>query len=249
MDENLKDKVKEVITGNFTQEYLAMKGYNYDLLEKDNILSALNADKEDTVLDAGCGDGRLTLELANKVKEAYAVDFSGVAVKALSDKIKEKNITNVKVFPNDLTESLPEHFPLFDKALSVQVFQHIPTMELKQKALQNIFNKLKPGGKFIFFVFNGSRLMARIKREKRERISPDYGWKYYYFFTAKELLSMFEKTGFKNISVYGSHNFPGRVYTYPFYPAIRLLDKSISKTRLSRFLGIYLIAAGCKGQP
>ena len=77
------------------------------------------------------------------------------------------------------------------------------------------------------------------------------GGRYYRGFTPTEIESLFEKCGFRNVSVKGYVNFKGyhlvdRYAHYKlFYPVVKL-DSFLSTFEFSRFLGNYLICKGVK---
>ena len=58
----------------------------------------------DTVLDAGCGLGRLDIELAGHVSAITAVDIDECVTKALKRDIKDLGISNMLVHHGDVTE-------------------------------------------------------------------------------------------------------------------------------------------------
>ncbi|KYO66806.1 class I SAM-dependent methyltransferase [Thermovenabulum gondwanense] len=55
----------------------------------------------DTVLDIGCGTGRLSIELSKIVKQVYAIDISEEVINYLKEKCKKNNINNLYTFIGD----------------------------------------------------------------------------------------------------------------------------------------------------
>ena len=104
----------------YEQRYLLSKGYLFDWVEKMTVLNALNLQEEDVVLDIGCGTGRLSLEIAQRCRKVYGLDFSTESIAVLNKKINEKGITNIKTFVGDVSELLPIKEKI-DKIVSVQV--------------------------------------------------------------------------------------------------------------------------------
>ena len=78
----------------------------------------------------------------------------------------------------------------FDKAISIQVLWHIPTVEERQRALNEIYNYLKDGGSFIVSVGHDNlihQMFRFIKKLPRERIIKEGGGPgYLYFFKYTE---------------------------------------------------------------
>lgn len=109
------------------------------------VINALNIKKDNVILDAGCGVGRLTIKIAKQCKKVYGLDFSPKSIEVLREKLKEQDITNVKTFICDITEALPTKEAV-DKILSIQTIQHIPSDEERVIALKNLYNQLKEGG-------------------------------------------------------------------------------------------------------
>jgi len=97
------------------------------------------------VLDAGCGPGRLTLPLAERVGEhgsVLAVDLQEGMLSRLRARMQEHGITRVRTLQAALGGgTLPKR--AFDRALLVTVLGEIPD---RVAALQEIRDSLKPGG-------------------------------------------------------------------------------------------------------
>ena len=57
-----------------------------------------NVDTKDcnSLLDIGCGPGTISLAMASKLKEVYALDYSLGMLDCVKENCKEKNIQNVK---------------------------------------------------------------------------------------------------------------------------------------------------------
>lgn len=98
-----------------------------------------------TVLDAGCGPGRLTIPVAKKLESTgnvIAMDIQDGMLDKVKNKAQKLNINNIRYIHAGLGEN---KLPLaeFDRALLVTVLGEIPN---RKSALQEIFSSLKPGG-------------------------------------------------------------------------------------------------------
>lgn len=100
------------------------------------------------VIDFGCGPGRLTIPLAQKVGQAgkvIAVDIQLEMLERTKEKALAEGINNIEFIQTNIgVEQLAVQKS--DLAFLVTVLGEIPN---QQHALQLIFNCLKPGGKLI----------------------------------------------------------------------------------------------------
>lgn len=125
------------------------------LVEMDNPFSKINSavtiiehldlQQGMTVLDIGCGPGRLTIPVASKVGsrgEVVAMDIQAGMLQKTKEKAEAANLTNIKFLHAGVGENKLE-CDKFDRALLVTVLGEIPNREV---ALKEIFDTLKPGG-------------------------------------------------------------------------------------------------------
>lgn len=62
----------------------------------ENQLKMLNLKKTDTVLDIGCGTGRLAIPIAKKVRKVYALDASREMIKIVKKCVEGEKLNNVQ---------------------------------------------------------------------------------------------------------------------------------------------------------
>lgn len=125
------------------------------LLEQDNpftktnrasvIVEHLDLKPGMTVLDAGCGPGRLTIPLAKAIGSqgiVTALDLQQPMLQRVEEKARRDGLQNIQYLRAGIGEGklLLSHY---DRALLVTVLGEIPDRE---KALKELFAALKPGG-------------------------------------------------------------------------------------------------------
>ena len=96
------------------------------------------------VLDAGCGEGVLVSEYANRL------EIQGVDPNYASDRVRNGSVT-----------SLPFGDGAFDRALCLDVLEHL-TFEEQPKALAELRRVLVPGGEVLVSVPNLAHLQSRV---------------------------------------------------------------------------------------
>ncbi|MBL4668137.1 MAG: class I SAM-dependent methyltransferase [Flavobacteriales bacterium] len=102
-------------------------------------------ESSNVVLDYGCGTGTTACEIADNVKEIYAIDISSKMIEISKGKAAEKNIENVMFSQGDIfDENLKKEY--FDRILAFNMLHTIPNPE---KVTKRINELLKPDGLFI----------------------------------------------------------------------------------------------------
>jgi SAM-dependent methyltransferase len=106
------------------------------------------------VLEIGCGTGRITRALAKNFGQVYGVDISGEMVERAKIALREH--PNAHVFQNngrdlDVVRTALAGNPV-DFAFSYIVFQHIPSRDVIENYVREVYTLLKPGGLFKFQV-------------------------------------------------------------------------------------------------
>jgi len=108
------------------------------------VIDDLELRGDETVLDAGCGSGSVTFDLAAKLPDGriYAVDASAEMIGSLRSEIAKRGATNIVPIHASLTDfTLAEQV---DCVFSNAVFHWIPQDDLLFGAL---FRGTKPGGR------------------------------------------------------------------------------------------------------
>lgn len=99
-----------------------------------------------TILDLGCGIGRLTLPLAAAFPavQFIGLDLSPKMVTTARTSARQHGQRNVRFLTSD-GRTLPKTLPRLAGALSVLTFQHIP-LEAQEGYVKALAAKLDPGG-------------------------------------------------------------------------------------------------------
>lgn len=99
----------------------------------------------ESILDFGCGTGRLTEFMAKDFKKVIGVDISATMIAQGKDRLKD--LKNVEFFEID-GQSIPIPDNSIDFVFSYLVFQHIKEREMVENAFKDIYRVLSPGGIF-----------------------------------------------------------------------------------------------------
>jgi len=102
------------------------------------------------VLEVGVGTGRLFMSALNSGADIYGIDISSEMLNVLYEKLPEDQHKRVSL--QSITDfSFPFKFDLI--VAPFRVIMHLLEKEDQLKALNNVFDHLNDGGKFIFDAF------------------------------------------------------------------------------------------------
>ena len=194
--------------------------------------------KSDSVLDVGCGDGRITSFIAQRVKDVRGIDNQEYPLKMARLIFDELKIDNVKFSTGDI-RNLNFKNEYFDKVCCFDVIEHIPLSDV-QKAIFEMQRVLKKGGALYLTTPNDRELAGRIFGHKLID-------KHYYEYNISELKRML-KPFFNNLHIYGFYlpllpkvgMYP---YIFPFKGVFKYLIKLGEKFPNSSFI---LLVVGVK---
>jgi ubiquinone/menaquinone biosynthesis C-methylase UbiE len=150
----------------FSDEEIRKIGDEYIDLVTDEMLN-----KKSRVLDLGCGTGRWSRYVADRVAQVEAID-PGASIFAASRLLKDKKNVRVTQASSDLIPFADESF---DFVMCLGVLHHIPDT---QQALNDLICKLKQGGfALLYFYYNfenrslAFKLLFRISDLLRRMVS------------------------------------------------------------------------------
>ncbi len=104
-------------------------------------IQELDLNKEDSVLDLGCGEGSITLPIAKKVKTVTGIDSSKKMLEILNDKCEKMNINNVKTIKMDLNNLNVEKLGKFDIVIASRCLNSIVDIGNVLDNINKIANK------------------------------------------------------------------------------------------------------------
>jgi ubiquinone/menaquinone biosynthesis C-methylase UbiE len=138
-----------------------------------------------TVVEIGCGAGRITEFLAKKCKLVYATDISSGMLYRFEQRLG--NIENVKLICSDNLSLIPNEST--DLILSLLVFQHNPE-QMVEKFFEDGHRILKSNGYYVFQLSTQNRHQVIQKNQATDIVR----W------TTKELEEVANKYGYKMIN-------------------------------------------------
>ena len=153
-------------------------------VDLDNLLGALGLAVEptDTVVEIGCGVGRLTRVLAARAARVLALDVSPEMLSHAAENLRE--FANTELIAGDGTSLAPITDGSADACVSHVVFQHVPSPAIVYGYVTEIGRVLRPGGWAAFQVSNDpavhraqrpaapQRVLARLGRAPQGRDDP-----------------------------------------------------------------------------
>lgn len=116
-----------------------------------------------SVLDLGTGSGNFELNFSSRLKNIVGIDYNDDALAFLSSELKKKQITNVKLVNQDITNLTKTHLGKFNLVLMVDVLEHIATNSIS-KLVANIRNSLVLRGKLIVITPNYAGLWPMVEK-------------------------------------------------------------------------------------
>jgi len=127
-------------------------------------LAQLKPQPSDLLLEAGCGTGRMTAIFSQKVARLVSVDFSLESLRVCRRKLEAAGIENVDLIQADVC-ALPFETERFDRVVSCQVLEHLPTPESRARMIAELARVVKSGGRVVLSAYQHS-LLTRLFGQK-----------------------------------------------------------------------------------
>lgn len=108
---------------------------------KELLLEELILDKEDTVLDLGCGEGSITLPIAEEVKSITGLDSSIKMLDYLNEKAEKEEINNVHTIFQPIEDISYEELGDYDVVISSRSLNGIRPIKDTLEEINKIANK------------------------------------------------------------------------------------------------------------
>ncbi|MEK7659359.1 MAG: class I SAM-dependent methyltransferase [Patescibacteria group bacterium] len=129
-----------------------------NLIKADSILQAkLDSINATSVLEIGCGIGRITEFFIQDFEEVYGIDISRKMVELAKQRLPLKEIHFIE---ND-GKTIPLKSEIIDFVFSHATFHHMPSYKVVEENFSEIFRVLKRGGS-LRFNFEEQKLARKI---------------------------------------------------------------------------------------
>lgn len=173
----------------------------------ENLLETISFHDTDHVLDAGCGVGNLTLEIARKVPcgSVTGMDISQSRVEECKELFQKEQVNNGTFYVSkieDITEA-----DRYDIVFTNAVLQWISSMDT---AAENFYRALRLGGTLAiqFPLLNDRHPMMKFPKRVISQMQMDHCFENYifpsYVPTEEELKNTLTSAGFSNIQIRSS---------------------------------------------
>lgn len=167
-----------------------------------NDLSDFDVKPSDTILDAGCGAGVISLHLREnyKFKDLYSCDFSELRLMQAQKYLKENGVHGTNFFQCDLS-AIPQKENLVDKIICRFVYEYLPDPLKVTKELHRV---CKPGGTVRIIDLDGVVVNLETKNQELktmlETLTETSLRKYHLdFFAGRKVFTQMKLAGFKDI--------------------------------------------------
>ncbi|WKZ20188.1 MAG: methyltransferase domain-containing protein [Candidatus Jettenia sp. CY-1] len=160
---------KEIFFDNVASNWDKSSASAEELSRINEVIGYLGLKEGETVLDAGCGTGRLIPFLHNKVGKnghVYGIDFSQEMLRIAKQKYPNENISFIKA---DITQ-IPLPSESIDRIICFCTFPHIDN---KMLALTEFFRVLKSSGILVICNLMGSKELNTLHRKIGGAIAND----------------------------------------------------------------------------
>lgn len=154
-----------------------------EILDANRVLSAIGLKKGDIFLDAGSGDGYMSLAASKIVGDegkVYAIDVWEESINNFKEEIKKESIKNVEAMVADITEKIPITDESVDILYMGNVLHGFVENDEIEPVMKEVQRVVKQGGSFAVVEFkkeestHGPPLHVRIAPEEVEEIVKNY---------------------------------------------------------------------------
>lgn len=114
-----------------------MKTDDYPL----DFASKIHKEPDYTVLDLGCGNGSITLKVAEHVKHVTAVDMSSEMLKLVEKNASEKGISNIEYVQSSVEDLDPDKIGNYDVVIASRSLGSIQNLKKELKKIDSIAKK------------------------------------------------------------------------------------------------------------
>jgi len=201
----------------------------------------------DKVLDLGCSNGQRSIKAAKKCKQLIGLDYDKKQLQIARNSINDLGLKNITFKQYNLEKKLPFKNKKFDKALCLDVLEHINN---RDQLLKEIKRVLKPNGLTFISIPNIDTSWKRLQQKvgiKNAYADPDHKIEY----AEQEVKEIVEKHGFKIL------DFKPVVYDTPWigffdliggislklYAKIVVWKKEKVKSNLKKSTGFRIVAS------
>ena len=159
-------------------------------LDSDEIIMELNLNGNETLMDAGCGDGHNAIKILedyNHYGTVYAVDIYDASIEDMESYKKENNVENLINIQADITEGIPNvEDSSIDVVLLVNVFHGFKASRKLDEAVDDLARIVSDDGKIAIMDYkawdvpNGPPTKMRSSPEDLKKLFAAHGLKMIY---------------------------------------------------------------------
>ncbi len=131
------------------------------------LIERIDINKEDTILDLGCGDGSITIPLAKKAKSVTGVDSAYKMLEILNENVQKEGISNIKTIEEDLSKITVDKVGKHDIVIASRSLNGILNI------VETISNINEIANKYVYITLFGPNNW-KIEKEFYETINKEY---------------------------------------------------------------------------